>query len=409
MNHPNLACIAIGDELLNGRSHDTNSQRLAGLLKERGLSLAEVRLVRDDLDEIHRAVTELASRNSIIFTSGGMGSTRDDLTREALAAWLGCELRQDEEAWQRIKSRAYARQAELTEERQSLLRKQAQYPKAARPIRNPVGMALGVAAEHGGTQLFALPGVPGEFIAMARACLSESLGEVQGTVRTRFVLYGLLEAELELRLSQLELPPVRVAMLAHSGPLDLIFSGPEGQVEAAAKVAEDALGEFILSRDCEPEEKLGQLLVARQEKIATVESCTGGMVAALITSVPGSSAYFDESCVTYSNAAKTRAVGVAPELLERYGAVSPQCAEAMAKGLQEATGADWALSITGIAGPGGGSPEKPVGTVYLGLVGPHGYQGSKLFVPNRPRHRVRRDALYRGLAMAIGALDQAQK
>jgi len=384
--------IAVGDELLCGRTVDTNSPWLQRRLLRLGLAVGRVSVVPDSADAIAAAL-DAAPPQALVVVTGGLGPTPDDLTVAAVAGWAGRSLVEDPETLERLRRRA--RQSGRTFGPH--LARQARLPEGFSALANPLGTAPAVVGEAAGRLVVLLPGVPAEVRGLwpaVAAWLRErgSVAQEASVLRLRTV--GLSEPELGRRTE-----PLRAA---HPGPawswwlsrwgVDLqVVLPPEGTGagdELAARLRE-ACGPHLYAVDGEdlPEVVLAALR-RRGWTLAAAESCTGGLVAAAVTDVPGASDVFRGGVVAYANAVKEGLLGVPAALLAREGAVSRGVAEAMAAGARRACGADVAVAVTGIAGPGGGSPEKPVGTTWFAVASPQGtWSLRRRFPAGRERNR----------------------
>ncbi len=375
--HARAAIVSIGDELTRGQCLDTNSRWLADRLMSLGIETIEHATIPDDRAATADTLRRLASAAPLIITTGGLGPTLDDLTRQALADVLDEQLIADAEALEALARRFASRGRTLNE----IQKIQACRPPSARMLRNDWGTAPGLhalLAVGAGADIFCLPGPPGEMQPMFEQSVVPALRpDPSTTVRTRLVhLIGLPEGEAAMRLGPLmdrsrnPLVGITVAGLVltcrvrYAGPLD--GAAADREVERTVSAIHGALGPFIFGKD---DDTLATViireLVARRRTLAVVESCTGGMLGQMLTDVPGSSEAFIGGWITYSNRLKHELVGVPEQDLAAHGAVSEQTARAMAVGGLEKSGADHCLAVTGVAGPGGGSSAKPVGTVFI--------------------------------------------
>jgi len=324
--------------------------------------------LRDEVNEIAQGVSQALSKVSLLFVCGGIGPTKDDVTREAVAQALGLPLVVHQEAWESIEKRLKERNIPVREGH----RKQAMIPMGAFPLPNVVGSAWGALVETDEKALVLLPGVPKELPPMLERALALLPSHLRGEERVMACLrsFGLPESEIDQRLQPLwEKEDVSLGLRVISPRhTEVRISGHTAGVEKAKTLALSLLGDAVYSTRGESlEEVLGRLLVEQGKTVATAESCTGGMIAHTITNVPGSSRYMLQAFVTYSNHAKERVLGVSHQTLLDHGAVSPETASEMVRGLRKISGADCCAAVTGIAGPGGGTPEKPVGLVYAGF------------------------------------------
>lgn len=396
-----IAMLAIGDELVDGQSIESNSATLAQILRERGQRLTEVRRVRDQIETIVEALNALAADHDIVITSGGLGITRDDLTRQAVATLLGTDIVEDEGSLRVVKARVAGRGREFA----PALQGHATHPDGATVIDNPVGLAIGFEATVGDCYVATFPGVPFEFDAMARQWAARfGHGDIH---RRSVTLFGVTERQVEQRLEGLDIPAdIHVGICPHDGPLDVSLSGPQAEVNEQLEVIAERLGAHVLGYDASIEALLGAALTERQQTIASAESCTGGLIGSMITDVSGSSGYFLEGVVTYSNDAKMARLGVSPRTLEEHGAVSEATVREMAAGVRRTSTADWGVSSSGIAGPTGGSADKPVGLVHLCVAGPAGDVHRVVYFPGVGRTRVKRRAAYAALTMLLCAVSE---
>lgn len=369
-----IAVLTVGDELLNGDRTDTNTGAIARLLGEHDLLLGESACVRDGEEAIAAALQRLAAAHRAVIVTGGLGPTGDDLTARGAARALGVPLALDPRALAQIRDYFHRRGREMhpRDEKQALL------PARAAVLANPCGVAPGFHLRHPqGAELFFLPGVPAEMHAMLEAGVLPELLRLfpERPVRAvqRLAVIGLPETEVEGRLLAAGLPPEVELAYTLDFPLVNVRLAATGEgafalVNQAEAAARRALGEHLAALGGESlATATVRLLSAAGLTVALAESCTGGLIAKLLTDVPGSSAVLERGAVTYANRAKSDWLGVPEELLAAHGAVSAECAAAMAAGIRRAAGTALGLAVTGIAGPEGGSAEKPVGTVFLAL------------------------------------------
>ena len=375
--HATAALLSIGDELTLGQGLDTNSQWLSQRLVELGILCVEHATVADDLSAIQGAILRLAGRADVVISTGGLGPTADDLTREALARAIGESLVEDPAALGGLR-RWFAGRARPMPEAN---RMQALRPVSATMLANEFGTAPGLGATVGGKEIFCLPGPPREMRPMFDSQVRPRLRPAR-EVRTRALhTFGLGESEVAERLGDLmartRMPIVGTTVASGVVTIRIRSEGsangaPAPSLEETERLARDRVAPYAFGTDSDTlASTVIALLKSRAQKVAVVESCTGGLLGTMITEVPGSRAVFAGGWITYSNQMKMQQIGVPSETLDRFGAVSRQCAEAMARGGAEHSGADWAVAVTGIAGPAGGTPEKPVGTVWIAIAGPH--------------------------------------
>jgi nicotinamide-nucleotide amidase len=383
--------VAVGSELLVGGRSDSNSLRIADALAPLGIAVRFKSIVGDDEADIMTALRHAVSRAGVVILTGGLGPTVDDLTREAIAKVTGRRLARRKEAFDGMRAQLaqWGRAPNKGQLRQALI------PSHASVLPNPVGSAPGFWLTWKGATVISLPGVPREMDAMMTTSvlplLSMQLAQrltiaPRPVTRTVFHTWGLPEADVDARLAGL-IPkgaPVDLGLLASpTGVLVSLTTKPPASpspsmLAALADGVRSRLAEWLYAEGVETmEHVVGRLLTERRLTVATAESCTGGLIAHRLTEVPGSSAYVDRGVVCYSNRAKTELLGVPPEMIEKHGAVSAEVAAAMARGIRQRAGVSAGLSVTGIAGPGGATPTKPVGLVYIGLQGDDGQSMAK--------------------------------
>ena len=395
-----VAILAIGSEILDGRVQDTNSQFIASELSKLGIKLKRVMTCDDVLEEIVSSISFLAAESPYLILSGGLGPTTDDLTREAVAHWSNQPLIQLESSVTRLQELYAKRQRTLDPSNL----KQALFPQTAAIIPNDIGTAEGFSVQAHHTQIFAVPGVPKELKPMFQQTILPVIQEqCQATpiARRSFRIFGLPESQVGSIIKGLNLSPdLFVSYRASFPEIHIVIKGKNpSAVDAAITLAKDAVGrEYVFIEDTELglPDAVGELLLRQPRTIAVAESCTGGMLGSLLTRLPGSSKFFLGGFITYANERKCSDLGVALETIKAYGAVSEQCAQEMAAGARAKTGADIALAITGIAGPDGGTPEKPVGTFYLGIATRDQCIAEKCFFLS-DRAAIRTFAAYRAL------------
>lgn len=371
----NAIILSIGDELVLGQTVDTNTAWLARQLVRRGIGAKMHLTVADDRPAIAEAFREAIGQAELVIATGGLGPTDDDLTRFALADVMGAELVLDESALADIAA-FFERRGRTMVERNKV---QAMCPAGATMLANPAGTAPGIDAQIHGARVFCVPGVPREMIALWDRHIAPALPPSTGRVilTTRINTFGQGESDLAERLGDLMArdrnPTVGttvsegiVAARIRSEFPELLTA--ERELTATIAAVESALGPLTFGRDDTTlADAVADLLRAENLTLATAESCTGGLVAKLLTDAPGASRCFHTGYVTYANHAKQQALGVPRALLEQHGAVSQPVAIAMADGALARSEADLAISLTGIAGPDGGSDDKPVGTVWFAL------------------------------------------
>ena len=380
---PRAAVVLSGNELLDGRTRDTNGAFVCDDLSRRGVKVTELLTVADDRKRLSATLRHaLAGDPDLVVVGGGLGTTHDDLTAECLAEVLGVPLEEDPQAltWVEERVRIVAERRHLDyRETFDLARRQAKLPAGSSPVP-PAGVAPGIAARAGRTRIYAYPGVPYEFQQMW-------LETAAALEREQFFPDVVVRIVRVFGVGELQVGPVIDALPHDLVELGINVGGGEVVVrirhrrDAGAQSQADALvsaleaGVPVYSTDGRTvDEIVAGELRGRGLRLAVAESCTGGLLGARITARPGSSDYFAGGVISYANQAKMDLLEVPAGMLAQYGAVSEEVARAMAEGARAALDADYALSLTGVAGPDGGTAEKPVGLVYLGCAGPDGTQ-----------------------------------
>lgn len=373
---PVIEITAVGTELLTPHFQDTNSLVLTQRLNGLGLEVAYKTITGDKWDLLTASMRDSIARSDILILMGGLGPTKDDLTREALASVIGRKLVFKKELYKAIQGRFSRRGIDMP----PINKKQAYVFEKSSVLENKNGTASGLWLESQGKIIILLPGPPHEIIPMFDESVLPRLEKFRKNHIACQVLRvaGLSESRIEALLSgfyPLE-KHINLTTLAKPGQIELRISArstkdQESAQKSVSEVVEKikaVLGDLIFTFQGEDLEKvIGQELHRRRATLAAAESCTGGFLGHRITNIPGSSEYFLEGVIVYSNKAKTRLLGIDPDLILRHGAVSHEVAKAMAEGIRKKASSDYGLAITGIAGPGGGSPEKPVGLVYTAL------------------------------------------
>jgi nicotinamide-nucleotide amidase len=366
--------VTIGTEILLGDLVDTNTAWLSARLAALGVGVYRHTTVGDNRVRISGALEEASSRADFVITTGGLGPTSDDLTNECLADVTGREMVEYPEARAHVDEMFSRFGREPTPNNY----KQALFPKGTELIPNPLGTAMGALLEHEGTLFATLPGVPSEMRGMFEETLEPLIrSRSDGSIVSRTLWFaGIGESALAEKVQEfLDATDPTVAPLAGQGKVRLRITTraatPEEAERRIAPVEKEILarlGEYYFGEDDETlESAVARLLERSGATLALAESCTGGLLAKRLTDIPGSSAYLEEGLVTYSNESKERLLDVPHELLVEHGAVSEPVARAMAEGARKLAGTDYGLSVTGIAGPDGGTEEKPVGLVFVGL------------------------------------------
>jgi nicotinamide-nucleotide amidase len=395
--------VSIGDELLIGQVVNTNASWIAGQLHSLGFSIRQVTAISDDRNEISTAIENALSRSDVVLLTGGLGPTKDDITKHVLCEYFGTTLILHEPSLDLIKKLFAARGWELSEHN----RKQAEVPVGCTPVPNHLGTAPGMWFEKDGKVLVSMPGVPFEMEAMMENYVLPKIAlrhHQQVVVHKTIQTQGVGESRLMEMISEWEdaLPPnFKLAYLPQPGIVRLRLTASDSTRESAmeqldeqVKALRSLIPDLIFGYDNETlEEVVGKLLRQRQATLSAAESCTGGYISHLITSVPGSSDYFSGSVIAYANEIKHHFLGVTEESLKKYGAVSEQVVTEMAAGARKRFGTGFALATSGIAGPDGGTPEKPVGLVWIALATRQGVITKKAMYGEHRGRNIRRSAL----------------
>jgi nicotinamide-nucleotide amidase len=378
--------MATGEEIRSGALIDSNSAYIAEKLGEVGAVVARHTCVGDDLGLLISTFQEIGNRADIAVVTGGLGPTSDDLTAQAAAEAAGVSLVINQSARQSLEMYFKARKRAINPASQ----KQALLPQGAQCIANPIGTAPGFRLEIGNCVFFFLPGVPGEMQRMLSDTVLPQLSQILGAKRNFFQVktlstFGLTESKAFERLADLEnifpeiclglrvkFPEIQVKLYAQGSHEQQL----NAKLESAAQWVTEKMGNNVFSLQGDSMEKTtGQLLKAKQATLAVAESCTGGLISHMLTNISGSSEYFVFCGITYSNQAKIDILNVSAETIQTHGAVHEETAKEMALGVQRISGATYGLATSGIAGPTGGTEDKPVGTVCIGLATPHDSAG----------------------------------
>ncbi len=374
----NVEFISTGNEIMSGLTVDTNFSWTAKKFTDHGLMIRHHCSTGDDKDDILSALKNASGRSDFVIVTGGLGPTDDDLTASAASSFFNAPLVFNEEEFKKIESKLHERGRKVL----SVHRKQAMFPENSLVIKNEVGTSSGFKLVKDKRSFYFLPGIPGEFRSMVTnfvfpdvlnelGCLNISPGTTTRTIKT----VGLGESEIATRLSGVVFDNVEMSYRIYYPEIHLRLTSKDEDEGSAGKsidkytyLLKDRLGKHVFTAEDESmEEVVSKLLFENNLTVATAESCTGGLLASILTDVPGSSAYFLRGVISYNNASKSELLKVDEELITEHGAVSSQVVEAMAEGIKDLSGADIGVAISGVAGPGGGSREKPVGTVYIGM------------------------------------------
>jgi nicotinamide-nucleotide amidase len=392
--------ITIGDEILIGQIVDTNSAWMGQSLNLHGIEVYQVTSVHDDHNHILKAFSEAEQNADLVLITGGLGPTKDDITKKVLCEYFNTELVFHPEVLEHVQSLLSSRNVAINQ----LNRDQALLPANCKVLHNSAGTASGMWFERNNTIFVSMPGVPFEMEAIMTEEVFPrliKLGITQSIVHKTVLTIGLPESMLAEKIEQWEsaLPGfIKLAYLPSPMMVRLRLSGygtdqvtMQNEIDQQVKKLLAIIPDYVFGFDEEDMGLvLGRMLVASGKNLALAESCTGGEIAHFLTSNAGSSAYFKGGVVAYSNEIKNKLLGVPVNLIETCGAVSQQVAEAMALGAQKALNSDYAIATTGIAGPNGGTAEKPVGTVWIAVAGPSGLKSKMyIFKHNRERNIIR--------------------
>ena len=411
--------VAVGTELLMGQVLNTDAQYIARRLSELGVTLHRQVVVGDNPARIREAIHTAIGRADVVITTGGLGPTADDITKETCAEALGLPMERSPEAEKQVRGWFERNNYPMTE---SNLR-QADFAKGAIILENHNGTAPACIVEKDGKAVINLPGPPRELMPLFAESVAPYLARRSGAVIvSRYMrVFGMGESAVESRLHDMmenSLNPT-VAPYCSTGEVQLRLTVRVAHESEAAALLDPAereirarLGNVVYAVTDDPEYTMEQALVkalcAAKKTMVTAESCTGGMIASKIVNVSGASDVFLEGCVTYSNAAKMRTLGVKAETLEKFDAVSRETALEMAEGARRRADADYAVSVTGLAGPGGGTPEKPVGTVWLGLATREGVQ-ARLLQLHGNRERIRTLAALNAMHWVLETVEKEER
>jgi nicotinamide-nucleotide amidase len=371
------AIITIGDELLIGQTIDTNSAWMGAELSKSGFDVYRITSVHDKREDIIDALSEAAGKTDVVLITGGLGPTSDDITKQTLCEFFNTHLVTNIEVLSMIEKMMSHRNFPMNEKN----RRQAEVPESCRVLKNAAGTAPGMWFEKEGTIFISMPGVPHEMKYLMRELVLPELNKrftSQIIIHRNIMTYGTFEAKLAEILTSFEsgLPEnIKLAYLPASGVIKLRLTATGNKQKSLEELVNEQVNklyqiipEFIYGENEESLEMvIGNLLKSNKKSVCTAESCTGGEIAHLLTSVPGSSTYYKGSVVAYANSVKTQLLGVQEYIIDKYGAVSEQTVKEMAIGARNLFKTDYAVATTGIAGPDGGTETKPVGTVWIAV------------------------------------------
>jgi nicotinamide-nucleotide amidase len=392
--------IAIGNEILTGHTVNTNAAYLAGKLLSIGVSVVSDHTVGDDINRIVQTIGLAAGEADFVLITGGLGPTEDDLTRQALAKYLDAELRLDSGLLKKIEEMFESRRIPMPANNKL----QAYLPSGTSAITNNIGTAAGISAKRQGKSIFVMPGVPYEMKQMFEEFILPQIEKQAGKNGGMLVIrklncFGAGESKIAEMLSDIadRKRNPQINYTVNYGVVTIHITARADTLKEAAKLADaDAeliskrLGSLVFSTGGQTlAEVVGRLLTAGKKTLAIAESCTGGLLGSMITDIPGASRYFTHGWITYSNNAKITELGVPAEFIEKYGAVSEEVASAMANQAKKRAVTNYAIAITGIAGPDGGTAQKPAGLVFIGIAGPAGVETKRfVFTGNRTAIRI---------------------
>ncbi len=395
--------ITIGDEILIGQITDTNSSWLAAELTLLGFSVDSMHSISDRLEAITQSVKNAMNEADLVIITGGLGPTNDDITKKTLCTIFNTELEFNPLIFSDVESFIVQRGSKMND----LNRDQALFPKSAKPLRNRQGTAPGIWFERAKKILISLPGVPWEMKSIFKeeaVPMLKNFFKLPAIYNQTVMITGMAESQLALRIENWEkqLPEtVKLAYLPQPGIVRLRL-GIKGEnheklrkilnveIEKLHKVIPENIFSDI---EFKLEEIVGKLLKNSNKTLSTAESCTGGTIAKMITSIPGSSTYFKGSVVAYANEIKSGLLGVPVDMLEKHGAVSKEVVEQMALGARDRLNTDYSIATSGIAGPDGGTTDKPVGLVWIAVTGPQGVKSQQLLFGKERDINIKRSAI----------------
>jgi nicotinamide-nucleotide amidase len=392
--------ITIGDELLIGQTADTNAQTMARILSEAGFEVQRITSVPDRIGDIVNTLGEASGRSDLVMVTGGLGPTADDVTRQAITRFFHTDWEMNSKVYERMREYLSRRGRKIS----GLNKEQAMTPVNGKVFINHTGTAPGIGLQKNATRFFFMPGVPDEMHDLLRQAIMPDINswlQEESFFHQNLVTQGIPEAHLAQKLKSFEanLPEnMKLAYLPQGGLVKLRLSarGQEKSLlqqhlkEKTGVLKQLISGYLVYTGDQSPEEYVGELLIKTHATVSTAESCTGGMIAARITSVAGSSAYFKGSVVAYADEIKIRFLQIPQDTLEQHGAVSRQVVEEMAGAVQRLHRSDYALAVSGIAGPGGGTPGKPVGTTWIAVAGPEKIHSRQFFFGTNRHLNIRK-------------------
>ncbi len=399
-----IAIISQGEELLTGETVDTNSSWIADRCWGLGVSISRMVTAGDSVAEIQWALTATTAAADLVICTGGLGPTSDDLTAEAVAAWSGRALYDDSVALAQVEARYTAHGRVMNPAN----RKQARIPEDAELLENRWGTAPGFVVTESECTVVCFPGIPSEMHRMFDAYLVQMIERLRSDAAPclhRIRTIGVGESQIQDRLKDVDLGAAELGFRCHLPEVQVKLRFPGGtsheERDHAVQRVTGAIGRGVYNIDGgDLSEEVGRRLIATDATIALAESCTAGSVAAWLGAVPGASRYLMEGVVVYTNESKTRACAVAPDVIAAHGGVSEPVARQLAQEVRARSGATYGIGITGVAGPGGGSAHKPVGTVHIAVAGPDRVDHHRFNFPGQ-RHQVTRRAAGMALSMLL--------
>lgn len=397
-NSDQAEVLVIGDEVISGLIVDTNSKYLGEKIHELGIGISRITKIGDDFSVVEECVEKALRRSAWIILTGGLGITHDDITKSVVMKVFGSKLHRDEKVEAMLKEIFSKRNREIPES----VRSQCEVPDNCQVLYNEVGTAPGMRFEKRGHILFCLPGVPHEMRHLFEKYIAPELAQNSSKTFSQRILKttGISESDLWKKVGSLTALQEKASLASlpsHLGVRIRISCLAETREKGESVLNQveqslmDRVGQYVFGKNDETlEEKVGQLLTVKSMTLATAESCTGGLIGNRLTQISGSSLYFKEGFVVYSNDAKVSRLGVEPQTLKDHGAVSEPVARSMAEGVCRVAGSDIGVSVTGIAGPAGGSDEKPVGLTYIAVSDANGtWCGKFIYTHDRIKNKER--------------------
>ncbi len=380
MKYIKCSILLIGTELLNGKVTDLNASFVINILKDTNINISNIITINDEVNKIHRTLEFLAKESDIIIISGGLGPTNDDITKIGISKFLNKKLIYDKNLYHKLKQKNKAFKKYINENYATL-------PESCDTLNNEIGLAPGIVCKFGDKKfLYALPGIPTEFKIMFKNYVLEDIkrhffikNNKKFLIRTSNIGESSLADLIKELILKYNIKENQIGYYPETWGVDLIlYELPEKNF---LKELKELLKKYIycINKEITLPEILKEILIKENYTLATAESCTGGFLSKIITDIPGASDFFKGGIISYSNELKQKILNVNPDTLKKFGAVSAQTVGEMLKGLLNITNADYGIAISGIAGPTGGTPEKPVGTVYIAYGNKENFKTEKIF------------------------------